>query len=212
MSLADPGFHSRERTLDLVRQAQQQSPGADDALVRRMSGRVYGLILLHMGPEVRRRCDPEDVLQEVWGEALRSLSGFDTGRGTPFGAWLATLVRRTLARIADGRRLEEPESQLASPASSRALLAQVLADSVPASPSMELSRRETVERLVAAIGRLPGEQREVAVAYWLEECTAEDVAQRLGKTRTNIYVMITRIGKVLADALQDAGGSDPARW
>lgn len=207
-----PAHPTRTVTLALVGRAQHGEPGAADDLIARMTGRVYGLILLHMSAPVRQRCDPEDVLQEVWIEALDSLPGFDCGRGTSFGAWLGTIVRRKLSRLADGKAPPVPQAQLAGAASSRLALSGLLQQPDRSSPSQSASRRETVERLVRAVAALPAEQRAAAEAYWFEECEAAEVAERLGKSRPAVYMLLMRVSRVLAAELEDAGLSDPARW
>ncbi|TAH38256.1 MAG: sigma-70 family RNA polymerase sigma factor [Planctomycetota bacterium] len=209
---ADRSHPTREVTLSIVGRAQQGDAQAADDLVRRMTGRVYGLILLYMGPQVHRRCEPEDVLQEVWIEALGHLDSFDCARGSSFGAWIGTIVRRKLGRIADGKPLPEVAAGLAGSASTRASVSQILHGRDATTPPQAASQREMVQRLVAAVAALPGEQREAAAAYWLEECSAQEVADRLGKSRAAVYMLLMRVSRLLAAELEDAGLSDPARW
>ncbi|KAA3608967.1 MAG: sigma-70 family RNA polymerase sigma factor [Planctomycetota bacterium] len=208
-----PTTPTRDETLLMVSRVQSGDPAAADDLVRRMSGRVLGMILLRMGPELRRRVDAEDLLQEVWLEAFRSLDRFDAGRGTPFGAWLSTIVKRMISRALRGGPAPVLASQQggADPHSTRIsqILTRELEDSTP---SMRFSRRESVEKLVEAVNQLPPEQREVVSGYWFEECNAAEIANRLQKSRGAVYMVLMRANRALAAAIKDAGMSDPAAW
>ncbi len=59
--------------------------------------RVLSVIYLRMGPDLRTRMDPEDVLQEVAIEAINSWHTLSDPANA--GAWLVTLARRKVARI-----------------------------------------------------------------------------------------------------------------
>ena len=59
--------------------------------------RLLSVIYLRMGPNLRVRMDPEDVLQEVAIEAVNSWHTLSDEQNA--GAWLVTLARRKVARI-----------------------------------------------------------------------------------------------------------------
>src|SRR5262249_641774 len=59
--------------------------------------RLVSVIYLGMGPDLRKRMDPEDVLQEVAIEAINSWRTLSDPANA--GAWLVTLARRKVARI-----------------------------------------------------------------------------------------------------------------
>ena len=198
-------------TLQLVQKVQQGEAGADDALARRVGGRLLAMIMLRMGPHLRRRRDPEDVLQEVWLEIFRSLPGFDAARGVPFGGWAATIVRRTLDRLHEyDRARPEPETPPQGGAEAEAPPLERAA--AISSPSLRAYRREAIEELVAAVEALPVEQREVVASYWFEELPAAEIAARTGRSRQAVYVMISRANRWLAQRLHPGGDSLPASW
>lgn len=81
---------------ELARAAQRGDPAAYDRLVRR-----------HLRPAMalawqftRDLADAEDVVQDAFHRAVRSLRGYDPGR--PFAAWFYAIVRN-VARSAIGR-------------------------------------------------------------------------------------------------------------
>ena len=59
--------------------------------------RLMSVVYLRMGPDLRTRLDPEDVLQEVAIEAINSWHSLEDPANA--GAWLVTLARRKIARI-----------------------------------------------------------------------------------------------------------------
>jgi DNA-directed RNA polymerase specialized sigma24 family protein len=59
--------------------------------------RLLSVIYLRMGPNLRVRMDPEDILQEVAIEAVNSWKTLSDEANA--GAWLVTLARRKVARI-----------------------------------------------------------------------------------------------------------------
>ena len=208
MSSSEPPGSTHAATLDLVGRAQGGDEAAVNELIERLSGRVYAMILAYMGPAVRRQHDAEDVLQEVWLAALSTLDSFDPSRGSSFGAWLGTIVRRQLGRLgapAAARRA-------ADGAASRLRISQALAASSQTTPSQSVHRKEAVTRLVEAVEALPAEQRTAAILYWFEERPAAEVAAALGKSRDAVYMMLMRTSQSLAGGLDGLGGAEPGPW
>jgi RNA polymerase sigma-70 factor, ECF subfamily len=117
-----PGCHRSQPLLDEVRMLVRQSLAGDQtamlALVECYQGQVYGLCYRMLG----HRQDAEDVAQETFVRAFRSLSSWDKGReflpwllaiaGNRCRTWLSQRMRRPKAvsleePVAD--RAERPE-------------------------------------------------------------------------------------------------------
>ena len=104
--------------------------------------------------------DAEDVIQEVWFKALRSLH---TYRSDKFLSWL---FRITHNLIIDRARKKKPEVSLqekwnASDEDSHTERQDMLEDSREAGPGDRVGHAELGERIRAAVMTLPTEQREV---------------------------------------------------
>ncbi|TAH38270.1 MAG: sigma-70 family RNA polymerase sigma factor [Planctomycetota bacterium] len=199
------------QTVALVQRIQGGDRKAGAALVQRASGRLLAMIMLRMGPAMRRRHDPEDVLQEVWLEIFKSLRTFDPARGVPFGGWAATIIRRALDRLnARDQGRPEPEAAFRDPNDSEPAIVEEAAPI--SSPSLQAYRRESVEHLVDAVEALPAEQREAMASYWFDELPAGAIAERMGKTRQAVYMLVSRANKTLAAALRSEADSLPASW
>lgn len=70
----------------LIRAAQQDDLSAMEALYRRYGTKMYQTALIVLGDPHRA----EDVVQEAFVRAFRSIGGFDPSR--PFGPWLTRIV------------------------------------------------------------------------------------------------------------------------
>jgi len=199
-----------EQTLALVREAQTGNGEAAGRLVERLSEKLLALAMVRLGAVLRRRVDPEDLVQEMWIEAFRSLHTFDTSRGTPFASWLATILRRILHRIHEReRRLPMASTSGYLPDCSD--LAPEISAAI-ASPSRQAHRDESLERLVAAVEKLPPDQRELVELYWFEDLPAAEVAERTGRSRQAVYMVVSRANRVLAAAMRGLDGPEPAAW
>ena len=73
------------------------------------------------------------------------------------------------------------------------------------SPLAEAARREAIERTIQAIERLPEKLREVIVARMLEQCTYQEIADRLGRPLTSVRAQHIRALETLKNELQQAG-------
>lgn len=188
-------------TLSLVYQAQQSDTAALEALVERMNGRVLALVLLRMPAELRARYSPEDIVADVWCEALQSLATFDTERGTPFGAWMSTIVHRRLHDLGCGAAARRAAAVPLGSASTGPSAPS--ADAAPA----RAQRNERIGRLVAAVSRLPAEQRTVIACYWLEERPVADIARSMQRTPAAVYALLLRAHRHLRGQLAGLEGS-----
>jgi len=125
--------------------------------------------------------DAEDVMQDVFVKAFRNLHTLrqpDRAR-----AWLLQIARRTCI---DHRR--------------RRVLTSTMPNNVPA-PST--STGEDVERLHAAIARLPGDYRETIALYYLDGRSCAGVAEALDITESAVRQRLVRARLMLHDLLAE---------
>lgn len=84
---------------------ERDRSAAFSALHAEAAPRLWSWAAMHIGPTLRAKVDPEDLLQEVASRAWRRFDDFDPARG-PFDAWALGIARRVLgealARIARG--------------------------------------------------------------------------------------------------------------
>jgi RNA polymerase sigma factor (sigma-70 family) len=127
---------------------------------------------------VPNEADVEDLLQEVFYElvqANRLLMPIDYVTG-----WLFSVARN---RITDLFRKKKPEnftSAAAMDEDGELLRIEDLLPSPDAGPEELLLRRLLLDELQAALGELPGEQREVFVAHELEGRSFKELSAESG--------------------------------
>ncbi len=122
----------------------------------------------------------EDIAQEAFLAAVRALDRFDRRR--PFGPWLHRIV---VNRAIDWTR-------------ARQLRAEVeLGESLPAGDAAGAPDDE----LLAALGRLPPDQRAVIVLRYLLEFTPGEIADALGLPRGTVNSRLRRGLDLMAEEL-----------
>lgn len=137
---------------------------------------------------VHQREEAEDLVQETWISALRSVSGFE-GRAS-LRTWLTRILRR---RIADRYRQRRPFAELAE---------EMLLDERAPEASLDARRMAELAELTFA-SLTPLEQR--AMMLDLSQLERDEAAEQLGITRGHLRVLLFRARQKLEHALQRAG-------
>jgi RNA polymerase sigma-70 factor, ECF subfamily len=184
---------------------------ADVAIPRLLAehgGRIHALaVRLCRRPE-----DAEDLVQEIFLQAYRKWAQFD-GRANPT-TWLFTIAVRACQRMhrrraGQPRRIESLDELLPF---HEARLATAPAG--PSDAAGERARREALERVEAAIARLPAEFRLPLVLKDIVELPLADVAAALGikpaTVKTRLHRARLRLRKTLLDVLPQHAAPPPA--
>ena len=185
----DPDTHIQP-LLDRARRGDRQ---AFDELVSRSRDRLRGSverwIRFRVGPSV----DIEDVLQETFFRAFRSIDRFecpDVDVDERFIRWLCGIAKNALA---DLLRSVPREAGAAS------------VDGAASAPSktQALRREERFDRFQEALDRLPSDYRQALILSRLEGLPAKEVAERMGRTPAAVYHLIVRALKLLREEFGD---------
>ena len=158
--------------------------------------RLLSVIYLRMGPNLRVRMDPEDVLQEVAIEAVNSWSTLSAEENA--GAWLVTLARRKVARILRdqiGVAARDPRRE-------RSIKTELPLADRRSGPVTHADRRDRLELLEQAMQRLSTDHREVILQMKIEGRSARDVAERMQRTENAVHLLLSRALKRLAEELK----------
>jgi RNA polymerase sigma-70 factor (ECF subfamily) len=164
---------------------------------------------MQMGPTLRSRVDPSDLVQEALLEAHRDFGHFSGGSEPELLAWLRRILARNLldqarrhqAQVRDPRRETSLEALMEESGSG---LVAVLAARDP-SPSAQASRREQAVLLADALERLAPDYREVIVLRSLQDLPFEEVAQRMGRKPGAVRMLWARALEKLGQEM----GADP---
>jgi RNA polymerase sigma-70 factor, ECF subfamily len=197
--------------LELVEEVRSGRRQAYTTLMRRYQEKIYWVARRIVGSHD----DAEDVAQETFVKAYLALGEF---RGeSQFYSWLYRIALN-LSLNAVRRRQVMTYLVRSSELLSRILPAQERPDD-----QMEL--RETEERLLGAIARLPEKQKAVFVMRYFDELTYEEISRILktsvGGLKANYFHALRKVREFMKDEIPEpnprargreraAGGGTPA--
>lgn len=168
---------------ELVRRCLAGDAEAVSALVDRYQASVFGLCLRMLG----HREDAEDVAQEVFMRALRSLAGWKSDYSLL--PWLLTIAanccRTMLSRRARMIRASEP------------------ADDAPA-PEVR-SQPDLAEELQLALDKVRGDYRLCFVLFHMQGRTLEEIARIVEAPEGTVKTWLFRVRRELAAHLRRRG-------
>jgi len=145
-----------------------------------------------------RRCsnisEAEDAMQETFLRAYRRLHQLRRPEG--FRSWLYAIARRVCSerRRSAERRSRHEASAMENHAS--------FADE-PATPAEAVEHADQLDRLTAAIGELPDDERLAIHLHYLDDDPLPAASQALGLSRSGFYRKLTRARKRLAVAMRE---------
>ncbi len=146
----------------LIRLAQRGDRDAYDRLVRRYLPRAYTVAFRVSG----NRQDAEDLVQDGFMAAYRSIDRFETGR--PFGPWLyRIIINAAVSHLRrEGRRQTESLPEHTSAAGP--------------TPLGNAVRGEVREQFRRTLAELPEKQRLAVQWHDVDGFTAEEIGESLG--------------------------------
>jgi len=158
----------------IVEQAKYD-PSAFGLLYYRYVDRIYRFVC----SRVHERCLAEDITEEVFLNALKSIPNYrDTG--SCFPAWLYKIAGNAIVSHYRGRKNEldlETVTNLA--ARTEGVLDAVV-------------RRDDSRRIWAAIDGLPPQQREAMRLKFSADLSMEDIGRKMGKSTAAIKLLVYR--------------------
>lgn len=187
----DPRMSGDDPTEQLQRAARGEA-GALAALYRAHGDTIYRFVWALSGSEAIAA----DVLQDTFLGLMQQRLTFDPARGS-VAAYLCGMARH-LAWKRLGRR-EQPSEDAEA-------LADAAADPAPAAWET-LAQAQELERLYAAIRRLPPHYRDALVLVDLQEWSYADAAAAMGVDLGTVRSRLARARQRLAQAF----GAEPAR-
>lgn len=193
----------------LVERVRQGDSAALADYVQAKRPQLLAFIEKQLSSALRRKVEPEDLLQEISAEAVRVVAQVDLSERDPF-SWLCQISER---RIIDAHRrffgAQKRDAGREVPLQGggggggddeRSPLVDLLIVSMT-SPSSAFSRNQRELLLLAALDKLPPEQRDALRMRYVEGLPSKEIADRMQKTDGAIRVMLTRSLKRLQELL-----------
>lgn len=169
-------------------------------LADRWSGRLRAYIDLRLGPDLRRRVDADDVLQETLVSALRALPRTDLADHDVFG-WFCQLADARLIDLA--RRHTAARRSVRRETGGASRLADWLAASLTG-PSRAVVREEREARVRDALDGLPAATRELLRLRFADGLPTREIAARVGKSDEAVRAALSRALRQLEAAFGDS--------
>lgn len=173
----------------LLRAIAQKEEQALARLYDLYSSAVFGCLLRILGrPE-----EAEEVLLEVFWQAWEQADRYDPERGAPF-TWLFAIAR--------SRALDRLRARQRRAATLEAAGVEGWSDAPqPDTPEGDVLFRELRGQVLAALARLPAEQREAIELAYYGGLTQVEIAERtgipLGTVKTRVRLGLLRLREIL---------------
>jgi RNA polymerase sigma-70 factor (ECF subfamily) len=151
------------------------------------------LARLHLDPRLRRKLDPEDVVQET---LLKAHRGWDTCRAsTPVQvkAWLRTILIRTLLRELEKIRAQaDVEVSIHGVIDHSSLRLEGFVDDDQTTPGTHAQRNEEALQLEEALHELPDRQREAVQLKYILGWTVAEIGAHFGVSTAAVGGLLHR--------------------
>jgi RNA polymerase sigma-70 factor, ECF subfamily len=164
------------------------------------------LVRQQIGPELRAKLDPADVVQQALLAAHRAEKQFRGTTEEEQAAWLRTILANTLAQELRGFGREKRNVRLerslndALDDSSYRLEAWLGTDR--SSPFHKAVKQEDLLKLAEALEELPADQRHAVELKHMQGQTTETISQQMGRTKQAIAGLLRRGMKALREQLE----------
>ena len=187
-----------DRTDALVDLARAGDASSYNRLFARVADRALLYIRLRLGPALRAKVDPLDVLQETYLEAHRSFAHFRPQAEGAFLRWLYGIADNRLRNLADHWRAGKRAAARETPGVIERLRAS------QTGPATACGRAEQNDRLLAALESLGADEREALVLRYFHESTLEAIALAMDTSISSARRLLARAELRLGRALGPA--------
>ena len=163
-----------------------------------------------MPADVRRVIDPEDILQNVWVAAFRTISNFTPDGPNSFDKWLTKITEnRIIDAIREVRRLKRGGGHRIEHEAGRRTASYLdlfgRVTSKQRTPSSEDAANEAVHAVQIALCTLPDDYRCAITMYHIDHQSRAEVAEAMGKTDPAINSLLYRGLQMLRGRLGPSG-------
>ena len=160
-------------------------------LLRRVESRIRVLAHFRMGRRIGAAYDVDDLVQEVWAEAVRSFERFEYRGPGSLQRWLAGILRMKILHA--GRSLH----RVPPPASSKRgalppLGLREALEHTATGVSHRERRRELETKVSEALAKLPAVEREAILLKLYEGLSGREAAAQIGVDESTVSLRFKR--------------------
>jgi RNA polymerase sigma-70 factor (ECF subfamily) len=190
-------------TSALLEKAKAGDADALSQALERNRRRLTVLVHFKLGPRARQLSDAEDVVQEVYLRAFRAIGRFTYESPGSLLRWLSSIADHVIADRARYQGREKRAGQEVPFRSPSNPLGPEPLDS--RTPSRLLAQQEAVARLLARLNALPEDYRRAILMAKIEGLSTAEMAERLGKPREAVALLVFRAVKRFRAICEGAG-------
>lgn len=159
-----------------------------------------------IGPRLRAKCDPEDVVQQTLAEAAAKFAQFSGTTESEFSAWLQQMHRHNLndvlRKLLAQKRAAHREQPIYEVDGSASFCWNEPA-AEQTTPSQRLIRGEKALRLAHLLQELPAAQRDAVRMRHLEGRSVREIADELDRSVVAVAGLIKRGLETLRGRMHD---------
>lgn len=192
---------------ELLREAKAGQPLALKRLLLAHGGPLRTRIAKGVPPRFRSVLAPEDILQETFADAFRTIEGFEPVGKDAFYRWLSTIADHRLVdavrALKTARRGGDRTPAANTARSSIANLVDIVAITTR-TPSRVARSHENTAAVQVALAGLRAEHRDALTLRYLQGLPIAEVAGRMGKTESAVHKLCSRALQSLRKSMGEA--------
>ena len=180
----------------------------DSNAMKRLLFANYSQLEKHISTKIptsaQRQFDAEDVLQEVFTQAFRDISSYESRADASFLSWLKKIAENkltdTLRKVHAKKRGGEHRQLTDEDMGLQSTVAQLieLVGQETGTASVSVARHEAAAALQVGVASLPEDQRIVVRAKFFEGKNVQEIADQIDRTPDAVRGLIHRAQKNLA--------------
>ena len=197
-----------QRTRRLVELAKEGDRAALEKLSQTYSERVQRIVRMRMGKELRSKLESMDIVQDTLICAIRGLDRFTYTDEGDFTRWLSHITENRLRDNLDKLHADKRDIRKEKPLNSdkgdgRQSHGRPIEPLYTATPSVEIEKKEQLDRLERAMDTLKQEYKEVIVLTKIEGLSYKQAAQRLERSPNALRMLLCRAMAALSEVYEE---------
>ena len=169
---------------DLIHRLSKGDTAAIEELYGLYFDRIYSMVYNQVG---RNHDSAEEVVQETWLAVIKSAKKFK-GKSSPY-TWICSIAAHKITDYQ--RRAYRDNAMLQKPSNNPEIPELELIDSGPL-PDELVEKEETKEVVRRALDSLPSHYQQVLILKYIDEMSAKEVGEVLGKSAKSVESLLDR--------------------
>lgn len=175
---------------ELVRECQRGNRDAFDKLASRYRSELWAFVTARLGPAVKGRLEPEDIVQDTFLKAFQGIDRFQCRGPESFRRWLCGIAEHLIRNVSRKRSVALHKVSL-----------DIAGSGTSASRAMQ--RSERFDRLQEALQSLSPDHRKVIELARLRGLKTQEIAERMQRSPVAVRLLLLRALEQLKNRFGD---------